>query len=137
VESDLELKKIRDSVALVGRLSDGLLRAGPLKIGIDGVLSWIPGVGEIYSTGAAAFILIQGVRAGVPASTLVGAAAMMGGRTIVTAVPIAGPAISDLFRAHGWAARLVVSAIDEQLRAVAPRRRRWFARRDVQRSAAI
>jgi hypothetical protein len=33
-------------------------------------LSWIPAVGEIYSTLAGGFILIQGARAGVPAPVL-------------------------------------------------------------------
>ena len=111
----IELEKIRDSVRLVGRLSDSLLRLGPINVGIDGVLSWIPGVGELYSTAAAAFILVQGVRARVPASTLVVCAGLMGGRTLISAVPLAGPAAADLFTAHRWSARLVVAAIDRML----------------------
>ncbi len=118
--SAAELAKIRDSVALVGRLSDSLVRAGPFRLGIDGVLSWIPGLGEIYSTAAAAFILVQGLRAGVPAHILVICAALMGSRTLVSAIPLAGPVAADLFTAHRWSARLVVRAIDAKLAGLAP-----------------
>jgi hypothetical protein len=54
--SDAELRSIRESIDLVGRLSDSIVRFGPFSIGIDGVLSWIPGVGELYSLSAGAFI---------------------------------------------------------------------------------
>jgi hypothetical protein len=114
-KSDHQRRAIRDSVATVGRLSDSLLRLGPLSLGVDGILSWAPGVGEIYSFAAAAFILVQGARAGVPFSTLVAAGALLACRTAITAVPVAGPAAADLFTAHRWAAAMIVRAIDRQL----------------------
>ena len=110
-----DLGAIRASVALVGRLSDGLFRLGPLNLGLEAVFSWIPGVGEIYSAGAAAFLLVQGVRARVPASTLVMAAAMMGGRTLITVIPVAGAVAADLLTAHRWSARLILAAIDRRI----------------------
>ena len=110
-----QLAGIRDSVAVVGRLSDSLVRLGPFRLGIDGVLSWIPGLGEIYSAAAAAFILVQGVRAGVSPHILLLCAALMASRTVVSAIPLAGPAAADLFTAHRWSAKLVVRAIDAKL----------------------
>jgi hypothetical protein len=109
------LLNIRHSVTTVGRLSDSLFRFGPFRLGVDGVLSWIPGVGEIYSTGAAAFIIVQGVRARVPVHVLVACAALMGSRTVVSAVPLAGPLAADLFLAHRLSAKMVVRAIDKML----------------------
>jgi hypothetical protein len=113
--SEADLQSIRASVALVGRLSDGLLRLGPFSLGIEGVLSWIPGVGEIYGAAAATFLLVQGVRAKVPASTLLLAGALMFGRTVISAIPIAGAVASDLLTAHKWAARLILAAIDKRI----------------------
>ena len=110
-----QLASIRDSVAFVGRLSDSLVRVGPFRLGVDGVLSWIPGLGEIYSTAAAAFILVQGLRAGVSLHILLACAALMASRTLVSAIPLAGPAAADLFTAHRWSAKLVVRAIDAKL----------------------
>ncbi len=118
--SRMELEKIRRSVTLVGRLSDSLARLGTLRIGLDGVLSWIPGVGEIYSTAAGAFILVQAARARVPLPTILACAGLIGARTAVSAIPLAGPAAADLFRAHRWSARLVEAAIDRQLQAASP-----------------
>jgi hypothetical protein len=109
------LLSIRHSVEAVGKLSDSLVRFGPFRLGLDGVLSWIPGVGELYSTGAAAFIIVQGVRARVPVHVLVGCAALMGSRTVVSAVPLAGPLAADLFLAHRLSAKMVVRAIDRML----------------------
>jgi hypothetical protein len=125
---DSDLHAIRASVALVGRLSDGLIRIGPFSIGLEGVLSWIPGIGELYGSGAAAFLLIQGARARVPAGTLLIAAALMSGRTLISAIPLAGAAASDLLTAHRWSARLIIAAIDRRIAADAgatPRPKGW------------
>lgn len=113
--SPAELARIRDSVAIVGRLSDSLVRLGPFRLGVDGVLSWIPGLGEAYSTIAGAFIIVQGFRAGVPLHILLICAGLMASRTTVSAIPLAGPVAADLFTAHRWSAKLVVRSIDAQL----------------------
>ena len=123
-----DLHAIRASVETVGKLSDGLIRLGPFRFGADAALSWIPVVGEFYSGAAAAFLLIQGARARVPAGTLVVAAALMGGRTLITAIPFAGPAAADVLALHGVSARLIVRAIDRKLSApgaLTPDRRAW------------
>jgi hypothetical protein len=115
MKSDAELRAIRDSVAFVGRMSDSIVRFGPFSLGIDGVLSWVPGVGEAYSTLAGGFILVQGARAGAPPTVLLGAAAILFLRTTVSAVPLAGALAADMFTAHKWAAAMVVRAIDRRL----------------------
>ena len=51
------------TISLAGRLSDSLVRVGPFSLGLDGVLSWVPGLGDLYSTAAGAFIVVQGARA--------------------------------------------------------------------------
>ncbi len=121
MKSDADLRSIRDSVALVGRLSDGLVQLGPFSLGLDGVLSWIPGLGDLYSTLAGGLIVVQGARAGVPGPVLGGAALLIGLRTVVGAVPIAGSAFADFFTAHKWAAAMIVRSIDERLGSAAER----------------
>ncbi len=68
-----------------------------------------------------AFLLIQGARARVPVSTLLVAAGLMTGRTLISAIPLAGAAASDLLAAHRWSARLIVAAIDRRIAANADR----------------
>jgi hypothetical protein len=110
-----ELRSIRDSVSLIGRLSDSIVRIGPFSLGVDGVLSWIPAVGEFYSAAAGVFILVQGARASVPVTVLARAALVLGARTLGDAVPLAGPLFADLFTAHKWAANMIVAEIDKRL----------------------
>ena len=110
-----DLYALRRSVDRMGRLSDNLVRLGPFSLGLDGVLSWIPIAGEIYSAAAAAIILTQGARARVPLTTLLLAAALMGGRTVIIAIPVAGPLVADLLTLHRLSARLIVAAIDRRI----------------------
>ena len=128
-----ELISIRNSVAMVGHFSDGLLRFGPFRLGAEAALSWIPGVGEAYGAAAAAFLLVQGLRAGVSVGVLGLCAALMFGRTLISAAPIAGPLAADALALHGLSARLIVRAIDKRLarpdEPVRPARRRWSGRR--------
>ena len=115
-----DLIAIRDSVARVGRLSDGLMRFGPLRLGLDGMLTWIPGLGEIYSIAAGAFIVVQGYRAGVSLPLLTLCAGLMAGRTVISAIPVVGSALADLLTTHGWSARAIVKAIDAMLATSSP-----------------
>ena len=135
-----ELQDIRKRVEQVARLSDGLVKIGGLRLGLDGVLAWLPGVGEVYSTAAGGYILYQGVRAGVPLTTLAKCGALLLGRTGITAVPLAGPLAADLFTAHRGSAKMVLKAIDRKLAAMgAPvqpvrdgfMRRMWSGKRPV------
>ena len=119
--SQPDLLAIRASVDRMGRLSDNIFRIGPWSIGLDGVLSWIPAVGELYSAGAAIFLIGQGLRAGVDIGTLVVCGALMAGRTVITAVPFVGPVVSDVLTMHKWSAKLIVAAIDRKLAAGASR----------------
>ncbi len=114
----LELQDIRRRVEQVAKLSDGLVKIGGLRLGLDGVLAWLPGVGEVYSTAAGGYILYQGVRAGVPVATLAKCGALLLGRTGITAVPLAGPLAADFFTAHRWSAQMVLKAIDKKLAAM-------------------
>jgi hypothetical protein len=118
--TESQRRAIRDSIALVGRLSDGLVRIGPFSLGLEGILSWVPGIGEAYGALAGAFIVIQGARAGAPIRVLAAATAILSLRTVASAFPLAGPAFSDVFTAHKWAAALVVRALDADLAPLSP-----------------
>jgi hypothetical protein len=110
-----ELEKIRRSLELAGRLSDRIIPLGPWGLGIDALLNFIPGVGEAYSAIVGGFILIQGARAKAPFHILIVAASLLASRTVITAVPLAGPFAADALTAHRWAARLIVKSIEKKI----------------------
>ncbi|MBV9511744.1 MAG: DUF4112 domain-containing protein [Caulobacteraceae bacterium] len=105
----------RWAIERIGGLSDNIVGVGPFGIGIDGVLAWIPFVGDAYSLGAGLLLVLLGLRARAPASALIAAAALVALRSAVDAVPIAGPAVVDLFRGHKMAADVLLKAIDRTL----------------------
>jgi hypothetical protein len=119
-----DISRIRSAIERIGSLSDNVIGLGPLKIGLDGILAWIPGVGTIYSLGAAALLILQGLRARAPASAMLQILVLLGLRTLVTSggeaaavltmLPITIPAelAVDLFRAHKWSADILLKAID-------------------------
>jgi hypothetical protein len=129
-----DLHAIRRSLEIVGRLSDGIIQIGPFGLGLEAVLDWIPGVGEVYGFGAAAFIIVQGVRARAPLPTLLLAGTLMFARTAISAIPLAGPLAADVLTLHRFSARLIIAAIDRRLAAqgggapAGPRQPLWRSR---------
>ena len=58
-----DIEKIWSNVEGVKKLSDRAVGIGPFGIGLDGLLTWVPVVGTVYSLGAAGWLLVQGIRA--------------------------------------------------------------------------
>jgi len=111
--TELEVHNGRQAIERIAHLSDSLIGWGPFGIGLDGMLAWVPGVGEIYSLGAGAALVLQGYRARVPAGVLVHAAALVSVRTLSNLFPLLGGLFVDVFRGHRMAAKLLVRAIDD------------------------
>jgi Domain of unknown function (DUF4112) len=117
----LDIQDRRAMIDRIGRLSDNIIGVGPIGIGLDGILAWIPGLGQVYSLGAGGFLIFEGYRARVSPVVLVQVAAIILLRTAIDSgnfipfVDIFTSLIVDLFRGHKWAARLLTKAIDETL----------------------
>ena len=114
-KTELDVHNGRQAIERIAYISDSLIGWGPFGIGLDGMLAWVPGVGEIYSLGAGAALVLQGYRARVPAGVLVHAAVLISIRTLSNIFPLLGGLIVDVFRGHRMAAKLLVKAIDETL----------------------
>jgi hypothetical protein len=111
----IEVHNARGAIARIGKLSDNLIGFGPFGIGLDGLLTWIPIVGGLYSLLAGAALLVAGVRARAPLLTLAEVAAIVLVRSGVGEAPLAGQIAVDLLRGHKWAADLLIKAIDQTL----------------------
>jgi hypothetical protein len=110
-----EVRKARASIERIGKLADNLIGVGPVRIGLDGMLTWIPIVGAAYSLGAGAALIAAGVRARAPIGALAKVAAIVLARSGIGEAPIAGQIAVDLFRGHKWAADILTRAIDQTL----------------------
>jgi hypothetical protein len=118
--SPSELQKIRRSVDDWRGISDRLFKVGPLKIGLDGILTWIPGVGDAYTLGAGAFLLAQAARAGASSEVITRMAILLGVDAVVGSVPVAGDLFDMVFRAHARAADVLKDEIDRLYAAALP-----------------
>ena len=60
-----DIEKIWSNVEGVKKLSDRVIGLGPFGVGLDGLVTWIPGLGIVYSVGASLFLLFEalGIRA--------------------------------------------------------------------------
>jgi hypothetical protein len=111
----IEVSNARGAIERVGKLTDSLISLGPFGIGLDGMLTWIPIVGGVYSLAAGATLIGLGVRARVPLTSLIEVLAIVLARSGVGEIPLAGQIAVDLFRGHKWAADLLVKTIDRTL----------------------
>ncbi len=98
----------------IKRLSDGLIGIGPFKLGVDGVLAWVPVAGTLYSVGAAALLINEALQAGASRGVL----ARMGGYLAIdgvsSGVPVLGWAVDTLFPGHAMAARALQRDIEKR-----------------------
>ena len=98
----------------IRRLSDRLVGVGPVGLGLDGVLAWVPGAGTIYSVGAGGLLIHQAVQAGASKATLVRMGAYLAADSASSTVPIFGWAVDTLFPGHLMAARALQKDIEKR-----------------------
>jgi len=96
----------------VKRLSDRLVGVGPVGIGLDGILAWVPVAGTAYSLGAGGLLLAHGVSAGASPMTLARMAAYIALDSAASVPPVIGWAIDTLFPGHLMAAKALQKDIE-------------------------
>jgi len=113
----VNVASLRASVKRTRRISDKIIGVGPFTLGLDGVLAWIPGAGVAYSVAAGAFLMVQGVRAQVPARTLARMGVLLVADSLFDLIPVPlAPAVADMvFTGHKWAADALLCALDETI----------------------
>jgi len=120
VRTPRQVENARRAIVRIGKLSDNIVGVGPFGIGIDGILAWVPGLGDLYSIAAGGMLLLLGVRTRAPVGTLIQVGMLVGLRSVIgaAALPFLGPfypaagAVVDLFRGHKMSADLLVKALD-------------------------
>ncbi|WP_049981353.1 DUF4112 domain-containing protein [Halolamina rubra] len=80
------------------------------RIGVDPLLSMLPGVGDAISAGISLYIVVESARLGVSFTTLLGMLARIGVDFAGGSIPIVGPVFDAAFKANKWN---VEAAIDD------------------------
>ncbi|MEW6016709.1 MAG: DUF4112 domain-containing protein [Pseudomonadota bacterium] len=100
------------SAERIKRLSDRLVGVGPVGLGLDGILAWVPVAGTVYSLGAGGLLLFEGLRGGASVLTLGRMAAYLALDSATSTVPVAGWAVDTLFPGHLMAANALQKDIE-------------------------
>jgi hypothetical protein len=111
-----DIEKIWSNVEGIKKLSDRAVGLGPFGIGLDGLLTWIPLVGTLYSVGAAGWLLSQAIKAKASPGTLLRMAGYLSLDSATTAVgevvPIAPDVLDFFFPGHLLAAKALQRDIE-------------------------
>ncbi len=111
-----DIEKIWSNVEGVKKLSDRAVGFGPFGVGLDGLLTWIPVVGTVYSVGAGGWLLIQAARAKASPGTLMRMIGYLGVDSATTvvgeAVPFAPDVVDFFFPGHLMAAKALQKDIE-------------------------
>jgi len=100
------------SAERIKRLSDRLVGVGPIGIGLDGVLAWIPGANIVYSVAAGGLLIYEGVLGGASVRTLAKMGLFLLADSATSEVPIIGWAVDTLFPGHLMAANALQRDIE-------------------------
>ncbi|WP_419321432.1 DUF4112 domain-containing protein [Caulobacter sp. ErkDOM-E] len=114
-KSHLDLHNIRSNVERVKKLSDNVVGVGPLGVGLDGLLTWIPGAGELYSLGAGGLIIMDAVRARASPMIVIQIVAIILIDTVAGSLPVAGKVADLLFTGHKWSADMLTKHMDDTI----------------------
>ena len=107
-----DIEKIWSNVEGVKKLSDRAIGIGPFGVGLDGLLTWIPIAGLVYSVGAGGWLLVQASRAKASPMTMARMLAYVGVDAATSEVPVVGDAIDFLFPGHLMAAKALQKDIE-------------------------
>lgn len=103
-----DIEKIWSNVEGVRKLSDRAIGFGPFKVGMDGLLAFVPGLGTVYTVGAGGWLLIQALQAKASPATLTRMIGYLGVDSVLTVggevVPFGADVIDLVFQGHALAA---------------------------------
>lgn len=119
-----ELKAARRNIERIKKLSDNVVGIGPLGIGLDGLLSWVPGAGAVYSGIAGLMLIGEGMRVGAPAGDMFKIVLWIAADTFADILPLtpftlpflpATAVVDTFFTAHKWSANTLLRHMDNTI----------------------
>ena len=87
------------------------------RVGLDGVVGLIPGIGDTATALLASYALVEGYRLGVPNSLIARMAANIGLDWLVGSVPVAGDLFDFAFKANRRNVDLLIRHLESRKRA--------------------
>lgn len=96
-------------------MDESISLPGGFRIGWDGIIGLIPGIGDLAGMGVSAYIVVQSARLGVTRSVLVRMMVNTAAETIIGSVPVAGDLFDFAFKANRRNLRLLQSHLENPI----------------------
>lgn len=112
VKSIADVEKIWLGAGRIKKVSDRIVGIGPVGFGLDAVLTWVPGLGTVYTVAAGAWLMGLGVRGRASPATLARMLSYLVLDTVTGEVPVAGDIVDSFFPGHLMAARALQKDIE-------------------------
>jgi len=121
----------------LSRLMDSAITLpGGFRIGWDGIIGLIPGIGDVVGLSVSAWIVLGAARLGASRSTLARMAANVALETLIGAIPLFGDLFDFVFKANERNMRLLERHLQEPAR-LERHSRRWLLGLSVAAVAAV
>lgn len=96
-----ELREVPSDLERLGRLMDSAVRLpGGYRIGLDGLIGLVPGVGDVAGAIVSLYIVLRARKLGVSRGTLVRMLLNVGLETVIGSVPVIGDLFDFAFKAN-------------------------------------
>jgi len=106
--------RVRQRLRRLAWLLDNSIRLpGGYRIGLDGILGLVPGVGDLVAALLSSFIVVEAARLRVPGSVLLRMVSNIGLELGIGIVPVVGDLFDLFFKANLRNVRLIENWLDE------------------------
>ncbi len=97
-------------------LDSSIRLPGGFRIGVDGILGLIPGLGDAVGAGLSSYIVVKAVRLNVPVIILIRMIINVGLELIIGVIPIIGDLFDFMYKANERNVRLINAHLDNPRR---------------------
>jgi Domain of unknown function (DUF4112) len=92
-------------------LMDDSIRIGPWRVGLDGFIGLIPGIGDMAGSAISALIIARAMQSGVPKGAIVRMVINVALDSLVGAVPFLGDIFDFAFKSNAYNVKIYREAI--------------------------
>jgi hypothetical protein len=102
------------SAETIKKVSDRVIGIGPFGVGLDGLLTWLPGAGIVYSLAAGGFLMVEALRGGASIITLARMLTYLGVDALTSEIPVVGDAVDFFWQGHLMAATALQKDVEDR-----------------------
>lgn len=100
---------------LANFLDSQLALPGGIRIGADGLIGLIPGIGDLASGGISLWIVLKAKQLGVPKKELALMLIRVGADSILGAIPLVGDFFDFFYKANLKNAQILIDHLEKQM----------------------